>query len=216
MRKLVLVVCALLVAALLPVHAEAQTGKWLGRVRVISVSPNDSSDEIDATGSEVSVDSAVTAEVDVTYLFNDRVGLEVIAATSKHDLGASGGDLAGADLGEVSVLPPTITLQYRFASETGLHPYVGLGVNFTLFYSYDLSADLRGLGVTDVEFDNSFGVAGNLGLDIDAGERWLVNIDVKYISITTDAAIKAGPDTLDKVSVDINPWVFGVGVGYRF
>lgn len=216
MRKLSLVVLVLIVVALVPLQADAQTGQWIGRLRVISVSPNDSSDIIDATGSEVTVDSAVTAEIDVTYLFSDRVGLEIIAATAKHDLGASGGALAGADLGEVSLLPPTVTLQYRFASETGLHPYAGVGLNFTLFYSYDLSDDLRGLGVTDVEFDNSFGVAGNIGMDIDVGERWLVNVDVKYISLSTDATIKAGGDTLDKVSVDINPWVFGIGVGYRF
>jgi outer membrane protein len=211
-RLTVLVALVVLVAP-----AVGEPGEWIGRVRAINIAPNDSSDTILDTGTEVTVDSQATLEIDLTYMLNDSWGIEVIAATAEHDLATSKGALGGADAGSVWVLPPTVTLQYHFATDGGWHPYLGAGVNFTLFYSYDLSDDLAGLGVTDVDFDESFGLAGNLGVDIDLSERWLFNLDVKYIMISTDASLKVeGGDTLAEVSVDIDPWVFGVGIGYRF
>ena len=196
--------------------AIADAGDWILRARVINVSPNESSGEIGDTGSEISVDDATTLEVDVTYMFTDRVGLEVIAATTEHDLAASAGALDGASAGSVKVLPPTAVLQFHPMPGGLFDFYLGAGINYTYFYSYDLSADLAGLGVTDVKFDNSIGFAGDIGFNVNLNENFHINADVKYITIGTDADIKVGSDTLDKVSVDIDPWVFGVGVGYRF
>ena len=186
-------------------------------LRGISVDPNDSSEDIGETGSTVAVDSAVTVEVDVTYMFAPSLGIELIAATTGHDLTASGGALNGADLGSVKVLPPTLTLQWHPFGEPGLLDfYIGAGINWTYFYSYDLSDDLAGLGVTDIGFSNSFGFAGDIGLSVYLGNNFHINGDIKYIQIQTDADIKVGADTLDKVSTDINPWVFGLGVGWKF
>lgn len=204
----------MIVVLVVPTVADAQS--WILRARAISVQPNDSSGEIGDFGSYVAVDSATTLEVDITYMFSDQIGLEVIAATTKHDLSATGGALDGASLGSVMVLPPTAILQWYIIPEGMLNLYVGAGLNFTYFYSYDLSDDLEGLGVTGVTFDNSFGLAGNLGLNINLSDRWMLNGDIKYIQMKTDAGVKVGSDTLDTVSVDINPWVFGIGVGVRF
>jgi outer membrane protein len=211
-RISLVVVIALLV---LPAVAQAQEGSWIFRVRGINISPNDSSSQILDTGTEVTVDSKSTVEVDLTYMFSDHVGVEVIAATARHDLATNGGALGGADAGSVKVLPPTVTLQYHFGNEA-FKPYLGVGLNYTYFYSYDLSDDLAGLDITDVEFSNSFGLAGNAGLDIGFGGSWMLNFDVKYITISTDASLKVGSDTLDKIAVDIDPWVYGIGIGYRF
>jgi outer membrane protein len=211
-KKICLVVALLLLV--LPAISQAQDS-WILRVRGISISPNDSSSEILDTGTTVTVDSKTTFEVDLTYMFSDRVGLEVIAATARHDLATAGGVLGGADAGSVKVLPPTVTLQYFFGSDT-IRPYIGAGVNFTYFYSYDLSEDLAGLGITDLEFSSSFGFAGNVGIDFSLGGSWLLNLDAKYIMISTDADLMVGGDVLDTVDVDVDPWVYGVGIGYRF
>lgn len=208
------VVLLAVVVLVLPAVASAQDN-WIARMRVINVSPNDSSSMILDTGTEVAVDSATTVEFDLTYMFNENLGLEVIAAYPSHDLTTAGGALGGADAGKVKVLPPTFTLQYRFGTE-GIRPYVGIGLNYTTFPSYDLSADLAALGVTDVDLDDSVGVAGNLGIDFDFGDRWLFNLDVKYIKISTDADLETADGILDTIEVDIDPWVFGAGIGIRF
>ncbi len=210
--KAVLVIMIAMLA--MPVAADA--GDWIVRLRGISVNPDDSSEEIGDTGTRVAVDSAATIEVDVTYLFAKNFGFELIAATTGHDLAAYGGALGGADLGSVKVLPPTLVLQWHPFPAGMFDFYVGAGVNYTYFYSYDLSDDLAGLGVTDIKFSNSFGLAGDVGLNVYFGDHFHVNGDIKYIQIQTDADIKVGADTLDKVKTDINPWVIGLGVGYRF
>lgn len=211
-RKTCLV--AALVLLVLPAVADAQ-GNWIFRVRGISISPNDSSSEILETGTEVTVDSRTTIEVDLTYMFSERVGVEVIAATARHDLATAGGALGGANAGSVKVLPPTVTLQYFLGTEN-IRPYIGAGINYTYFYSYELSDDLAGIGISDVKFSNSFGLAGDIGVDIGFGGNWLLNLDAKYIMIDTNADLKTGTATLETVKVDIDPWVFGVGIGYRF
>jgi len=197
--------------------AFAQDENKIFRVRLINVAPNDDSSQILDTGTSVAVDDAIVPEVDLTYMFNDNWGLEVIAATSPHDLSTQNGALAGANAGEVWVLPPTLTLQYHFGFNQPIDFYAGLGLNYTLFYNYDLSADLEGLGVTDIDFDGSFGLAANLGVDFKINEKWLFNIDLKYIDIGTDAELQlAGKAVLDTVSVDVDPMVASIGMGFRF
>ncbi len=212
-RRIVCIVAVLLLVT--PLMAQ-ETG-WVLRGRLINISPNDSSTTIGDTGTGAAVDSAMTLEVDLTYKFNDRWAVEVIAATAKHDLKTESGDLAGADAGEVTHLPPTVTLQYHFPVEGAFHPYVGAGLNYTIFYDYEISSDLRGLGLSDLDFENSFGLAGQLGFDYDINDRWLFNVDVKYIKISTDVDLQlAVGGVLDTITVDIDPWVLGVGIGYRF
>jgi len=192
-------------------------GRWILRFRIISVSPDDSSSTIADTGTGVAVDSDVVPEFDVTYMMTEHWGLELIAGTSKHDLSGKDGSLAGADMGSIKVLPPTLTLNYHFTVGEKFHPYVGAGINYTTFYNYDLSGDLASLGVKHISFDSSTGLAGQVGLDIDLKNGWLMNFDVKYIDMSTDAKIILDSgEVLDTVSVDINPWVLGFGFGYRF
>ena len=204
-------------AAVMMAAATANAGDWLGRLRVLNISPDDSSGTILDTGTGITVDSAYTLELDLTYMFNDTWGLEVIAGTAEHDLATAGGALGGADAGSVWVLPPTFTLQYHFPTSGGIHPYIGVGLNFTLFYNYDLSDDLAALGIEDVDLDSSVGPAANIGIDFDISDRYFFNVDLKYIAISTNADLElAGDDILDTVDVDIDPWVIGAGFGMRF
>ena len=203
--------------ALLLVSAAADAGEWKGRLRVVNISPDESSGTILDTGTGISVDDAFSLEVDLTYMFNETWGLEMVATAAEHDLGTVGGALGGADAGSVWVLPPTFVLQYHFPTAGTVHPYIGAGVNFTLFFSYDLSDDLAGLGIEDVDLDSSIGPAGNVGIDFDIGDRYVFNVDLKYVMISTDADLElAGEAILDTVDVDVDPWVFGVGFGMRF
>ena len=206
-----------LVLAVAVTAASAQDFNWKLRGRIVSVAPDDSSDALaDTNGTTVAVDSDETIEIDLTYMFNPKWGLELVALQSSHALTTQGGDLGGASAGEAKVLPPTLTLQYFLGSGDGrFHPYLGAGFSYATF-SYDLSADLQALSITDVDFDDSFGLAAGLGFDFDIGKSMLLNLDAKYIDMSTDADIKVGSTVVDTITVDINPWVIGAGFGFRF
>lgn len=191
----------------------ADAGDWLVRGRIINVNPNDDSGEVTGiSGSGVSVDSATTVELDFTYFLNNNLALELILATTSHDINGAGTVESLGKVVDTMVLPPTLTLQYHSDISEGVRAYAGVGLNYTLFYSEDGTGAFEG---ADVDLDSSFGLAGQVGFDFDLDKDWFLNVDVKYISIDTTAEINTGTSIL-KVDADIDPWVFGIGIGTKF
>ena len=67
-------------------------------------------------------------------MVTDHIGVELIAATSKHTIsGVTGTTGSIGKLASTWVLPPTLTVQYHPTPEAKLRPYVGAGINYTLF-----------------------------------------------------------------------------------
>lgn len=216
LRSATTVSILLAVTLLLPAGAAAQTGSWMGRLRVISFAPDDSSSEVLETGGHLGVDSATTLEADVSYWLSERLAVELSVTSADLDVAAHGGEVDGTRVGSVSVLPVSAALQYHFETLSKIQPYVGVGVNYTLFYGADRSADLVPIGITDVKYTNSVGFVANLGVDFDLDEHWLANLDLKYVGVSSDLDLRARRLTAARVSLDVNPWIFGAGIGYRF
>jgi outer membrane protein len=192
-------IAAAAVAALLAPVAQAQTddvGNWIVRARVLYLDPANDDD----TGLDLSVNSKVFPEFDISYFFSPNLALElVLTYPQEHDVRAG-----GVNIGSLKHLPPTLSLQYHFTG-MGFRPYVGLGVNYTRFSDIELPT-----GVT-IDRD-SFGVAAGGGFDVPLGGGWLFNADVKYVQIGTD--VSAGGTNLGRFGVD--PWLFSLGIGKRF
>jgi outer membrane protein len=216
MKKLLLAATALVASQ--PAHAEA--GDVLVRLRAIVVAPNeDSSGILPAFPAETaSVNDSVTPEIDVTYMATDHIGFELIAATSRHS--ASGVTGTTGNIGRLSstwVLPPTLTVQFHPIPDGPVRPYVGAGVNYTLFYAEDASDRLEAaVGQTRVSMSDSFGWAAQAGVDIDIGRNLFLNVDVKYIDIDTTATLRTANAGTQRVRMSLDPFVFGVGIGTRF
>ncbi len=186
--------------------AQAQeAGDWVIRGRAIAIVPEESSTV--SIGGEVDVSTSYVPEFDFTYFATDNIAFELIAAIAEHDLTAVGTAVGDVDLGDKWVLPPTLLAQYHFRVSDTVKPYVGVGVNYTFFF-----ADDEG-DVEDIALSDEFGFALQAGFDVDLGDNWLLNVDVKRLFLSTDATINGGAITAD---VDLDPWVFGVGFGYRF
>ena len=199
--------------------AMAAQGDWLVRLRGIVVAPTENSSAVTGIpGSEVGVENAVVPELDFTYFLTDNIAAELILATSPHDIVGEGSIAGLNEIAEVMVLPPTLTLQYHFLPNGDfIRPYAGVGINYSIFYSQDATSSLENAlgGATDVDLDDSVGVAFQLGADFPINDRWFLNADVKYIQIDTEATLTTGSD-VRTVEVDLDPIVAGVGVGFRF
>nr|WP_313799253.1 OmpW family outer membrane protein [uncultured Allomuricauda sp.] len=214
MRKKILVaVMALMGLSNLAIAQDAPVdngSKWQFRLRGIVVSPDESAD-IEAIGGDVDISTAVVPEFDITYFFDDNWSLELILATAKHDVEAVGTAAGDIDLGHVWLLPPTLTAQYHFTGGDFV-PYLGAGPNLTLFYGVD-----EGPIADDVEYDTAVGFALQGGFDFMLNDKWFLNLDIKKLFLNTTATVDATTAlgaTVD-ADVDINPWVFGVGVGIK-
>jgi outer membrane protein len=210
---------SLLLAGMAATPAMAEAGDTFIRVRGIMVAPNEDSTGIRPAfpAETVSVNNAVAPEVDITHMLTNNFGVELIAATTKHSIsGTTGTTGTIGKLASTWVLPPTLTLQYHFAPEAKARPYVGAGVNWTLFYKEKASNGLEAaVGQTNVNLSSSFGWAAQAGIDIDLNENMFLNLDVKYIDLDTNARLRTTAAGIQRVGVDINPFVFGVGVGFK-
>jgi len=214
MKKIVL--AALVAAAFAPSFAMAEAGDFVVRVRAAHINPNDDS-KLNlgvGAGSKLTVDSNTIPEIDFSYYITKNIAAELILATgTRHDVKIKGvAQVLDENLGSVNLLPPTLTLQWHFNPDQMIDPYVGAGLNYTRFM--DKKLHTAQLGGSDIKVDrNSFGAALQAGVDINLKDGWLINADVKYAWIDTDVKLANGTK-ID--SLDIDPWVFGLGVGKKF
>lgn len=196
-----------------------QAGDVLVRVRAILVAPNERSGSILPAfpRERVRIDNSVMPEIDVTYMATDHIGFALIAATTKHHAdGRMGTTGSIGRLASTWVLPPTLTAQYHFNPRGAVRPYVGAGVNYTIFWNEKASGGLeKAVGSTNVVMKDSFGWAAQAGVDFDVTPKVFLNFDVKYIDIDTRARLGTTAIGTQKVRVGLDPLVLGVGLGLR-
>ncbi len=229
------VLSLLLLAGLAPMvapAAQADDNPWQVRARIIGVMPDESGD-LSAGGTglpgNVEIGDQYVPELDITYFFTDAISAELILGVTPHDVEATGVTVgtafgpADVDLGDVWLLPPTLTLQYHFNNSSNFTPYVGAGVNATFFFNED-----EGPVADSIDYDPSIGPALQVGFDYDMdGEEggWLFNFDVKKVWINTDVTVDltsalgetlGASEVLVDADVDIDPLIVGVGFGYKF
>jgi outer membrane protein len=167
---------------------------YLVRARALGVLP-------DASGSSLraaSLTNNVVPEVDLTYFLTKHWAVEVIAGITHHELKS-----AGAYVANTTLLPPTATLQYHFALGQ-LDPYLGVGANYTWFLETKPSP---------ITVRPAAGLALQAGFDYYLTKHWVLNVDAKKLFLESDAY--AG-GVAPIAHVNVNPWLVGVGVGYRF
>ena len=183
--------------------------RWIIRARALMVDPSESA-SVSVIGGSVDIDEQYVPELDFTYFLTRNFAVEAILAVTPHDVTATGTAAGQVDLGDVWLLPPTVLLQYHFMpNNERFRPYVGAGINYTYFFNEDEGA------VNSIDYDNSFGYALQAGFDYGINENWALNFDIKKVMIDTDVTIQSGATRID-ADVDIDPWIFGFGIAYRF
>lgn len=197
-------VAAALAAGLLAGTAQAyEAGNWIGRIGAWGVFPK--SDNLGTPLGMINVEDGYSLGFNITYMATSNIGIELLGALPfKHNI-----ELGGTKVASTYQLPPTVFVQYHFMPTGSIHPYVGVGLNYTNFFSEKTKGALSG---SSVKLDDSWGVAGQLGIDVDVAPNWFLNADVSYINIETDAKVNG----VGIGAVDINPWVVGLNVGTRF
>jgi len=187
-------------------------GDWLVRAGVGYVSPDDSSGQVAGfpDGSEVSVDSATSLQLTIAYMMTPNINIELLGALPfKHDINGEGAISGAGKIAETEQLPPSLVINYMFNPQTNIRPYVGAGLNYTTFFNTDTTGALAG---TDMDLEDSWGVAVDAGVDVDINKDWFFNASVWYMDISTTASV----DGVDVVDVDINPWALAIGIGTHF
>lgn len=181
---------------------------WQIRLRALGVITSDKGYVNQIPGSGLGYSDSVTPELDISYYFSENIAAELILGTTRANIYGTDSIAGLGTLGRTWVLPPTVTLQYHFTNFGAFKPYVGAGLNYTMFYSQ------KGIGaLTDIKVKNSFGFAAQAGFDYMLDDHWGLNLDVKKLYLRPEWSANGG--TLSG-KAKLDPWLIGTGVTYRF
>jgi len=188
-----------------------QWSPWMIRGRVLAVIPQEDASlrlgGAPVVGGDVNISNSVVPELDISYFFTKNIAVELILGVTPHNVKGAG-TLAGTRIGSAWLLPPTLMLQYHFTDLGPFKPYVGVGVNYTVFFNEKAKG-----GFTSFDLKDTFGLALQAGVDYMIDEHWGVNFDVKKIFLEPKVKVNNG---LISGKVKIDPWLIGAGVTYRF
>lgn len=233
MKKTIISSAMISVLALAGANAFAhEAGDIIVRAGLTTVAPDGASTNILVGGANFEIAGNVVGGVDVddntqlglnvAYFLSDNWNIEVLAATPfSHDINL----VAGGNLGKTKHLPPTVTANYFFAeSSAAFQPYVGIGLNYTVFFDEEFNdisvSEIEGaVGATisDLSLKNSFGLAAQLGADYKITDEIFLNASVRYISIETEAKFNVEDANVGAIdTVEINPFVYTISLGYKF
>jgi outer membrane protein len=187
-------------------------------------------------GAGTEVSPSIAPLLDLSYFFTKNWSVEAICCVSPHHVTGTG-VLQGASLIETWVFPPSLLLQYHVTNFGPVQPYLGVGVNYTAYWSrpgaqtFPLGAPaLPGVtaftGAYSASITPSWGVVAQAGVDYMFNDFWGVNVDVKYVMMEPKAhvwtAAVASPGNIGplyaplNLNVPINPLVVSAGLTYRF
>lgn len=202
--------------ALAAPNSPRQTGDTFVRGGAYEIFPDGSAN------AAVEVDDALGFGFTVGYMFTDHFAVELLAAMPfQHDINL---EANGAKVADVQQLPPTVSLQWMPALSSRFKPYIGVGVNLTLFFDENLNAlvleESLGADYTKLDVDTiSLGWSGQAGVDFFLTDTLFMNLDLRYIAISTEAKLQgstSGASDLNLGDVDIDPWVVGINFGWQF
>lgn len=204
MRRVFLALASALAAGMPLAHAEAEQD-WELKIGGHVVDPKSDNGTLAAGALRTNVGDSASPTITLEYYATPNLGIELLAALPfEHDV-----KLNGAKAATVKQLPPTLSVQWHFLPHEKFDPFVGVGLNFTRFFSIDEKGPLAG---TQLELADSWGVAAHAGVEYAIDSRWSLTVDARWIKLSTDAKVNGA-----KVgTVDIDPIVYGFAVGYRF
>ncbi|SDG35621.1 OmpW/AlkL family protein [Phytopseudomonas seleniipraecipitans] len=213
-----------------PLAQAHQAGDVLVRAGAITVNPKADSSTVKVDrgglagtdlGGKATMSSDTQLGLNFAYMLTDHVGIELLAATPfEHDVKIKGTALGSANgkLGTLKHLPPTLSVvYYPLDSKSAFQPYVGGGINYTWIYDEHVGSRASSAGFDNFRASNSWGLAWQIGADYMLTDNLLINAQARYIDIDTNAYVDhPGLGVRAKVDVDVDPFVYMVGLGYKF
>ena len=183
---------------------------WMIRLRALGVVTRNSGSVDQIAGSGLTTTDTVVPELDISYFFTPNIAAELILATTKNSISGTG-SISGVPVGSAWLLPPSLTLQYHFTNFGQFKPYVGAGVNYTWFFNQSAA----GGTVTSSHLHNTAGAVLQVGFDYMIDSHWGLNVDVKKVFLRPEwDGVVGGTPMTGKVNLD--PWLIGGGVVYKF
>lgn len=210
MRIKSLVAAMAAVASLAPIAAQAQSSSenpWMVRVRAVDLLwQNGQTGSVQAL--DVKAKNQWIPEFDISYFFTKNIAAELVL-TWPQQVNINAGS---TNIGKISALPPSLLAQYHFTDLGAFKPYVGAGINYTIFGNRQ---NFPGYSAAALQVEpSSVGFVAQIGADYMFDKNWGANIDLKYATMATNVQTVSNGANIGKLT--LNPWMPAVGVTYKF
>ena len=176
-----------------------------------------------APGATLRIGSTDSVGFGYVYRFSEKWSAEVVLGFPPvHKIYGAGFLAPFRQIAEVEQMPPTVFLNYHFDNiSPRIHPFVGLGVNYTHFPSArsTASGDAASGGPTTLSLSDSWGLAGHAGINVRYTKNWSlvmtvatadVQSNMTSVTTTPTATITQG------THITFRPSVYSISLGYSF
>lgn len=184
-------------------------GSVLVRGRILGVIPKHGSATISRIGGHLQTSDSVAPEVDISYFFTNHIALEGEIGYEHTTLTAQDTRFGTVGVGKVSSVPLFLVPQYHFLPYSRFNPYVGIGLAILPYFDAEAAGGL----VRQLSVSSEAGAIFQIGVDYHVSGPWYANFDVKKLILGAHATANNG---LLSASGQVNPWIIGGGIGYRF
>ena len=198
-----------------PGNASADDDPWKFRFAAVSMNPSGGTFAVPETGETFSYQSGSGAGValDFEYRASRRLGIDfgLITASPGFSVAIDARPLSVSASGDIRITPIYAALNIHLTPDGRFDLYVGPLLAYVTYDRFELVAgpELR----EGFSAEEGLGFGAVLGLDIGLGSgRWSLSTAVRYLATT----LEASPADGGVGKTDIDPWIFSIGVGYRF
>lgn len=201
MRKSLLCVALTLVVCL-PLSAQSNDiGLWYSTATLSDTT---------ADGTSTNFDNGKGYGISFNHFWTGPLSTEFTATQLRSDASFDINGQRALDLGRFKFRPITANVQWHFARNAMVSPYIGAGLAYVT--SDDLSSsDLDVAGIGTVKVGNKTTWNGNAGININVGHMFAVALDGKYIAYEPTSTGTGGSQKLK-----LNPTIVSGGVKLRF
>ncbi len=226
MRTTLFATSLLALAIAAPSVQAHQAGDIIVRAGAVTVQTKESTSSVKVDrpgyaniGGKATLGNDTQLGLNFAYMVTDNWGVELLAATPfKHDVAIKNTAVGSHKLGSLKHLPPTLSaVYYPLDSKSAFQPYIGAGINYTVFFDESVKGSAKQAGFSNLRVQNSWGWAAQIGADYMLTDNIMINGQIRYIDIDTTAYVNNNAlGVRAKVDVDVNPYVYMLGLGYKF
>ena len=220
-RNRLLIQAVLVLAMSAPAVVAAEDGDWLLRFGVHQINP-DKNNLPDTFGGNVVFDKEEAITLDAEYMLTPHIGVDLfVPSFTSHEIHSRT---------QASAMPRRSARRIcsrRSSVSTGTSTSTDRSGRISASGPTGRTSATRSSLATAccpsgsrLEIDQAFGLAGRAGVDIGTSEHWFLNLDARYVDLQTDveARVPSGLGFTDVPAgeANIDPWIYGIAIGYRF
>jgi outer membrane protein len=205
-----------------PASAGDSNGNFQAKLGVAGVWTDDDTNSLLLNGTQLApgtwatTNDTVIPVLTLTYYLNKNLAVELFCCFDKVHVDAKGANAALGEIADVWLFPPILTLQYHFDGLGPIKPFVGVGAEWIHYFKSKSKGGAAGaLNLPEVDFDDSFGLALQAGVDYDLGGGWSLGVDVKKVWEDTQISWTGAGGKLE-ADHDVDPLIVTANLGYRF